>query len=301
MESTNVWASGSLNPKKSLPVTVTDKPARPFYAIQSSLAVVALTSIIKDQYAKYLEKNGKQDLLPVCLMTSEFRDGLEKNVTISVFDPKIYRFIKENAEEILEFKIQEYTLHKSKAPGEGMTYNFFIPFPHFLSLDQCQSHLLGCLKNMILYGLLTQKDYKIIYPHSNRSDNTHGGCCYVQFEDNVDKEVIMLTRIFINGTKWNQDSPVQCKWCKPRESKPNSSSDLSGSEKEYNKDPVKESVKKDEKNPEKHEKKEKQEKKSESPDDAGFIPVSKKKAAHAKADPLDQIKFPLTSNQNTKQ
>lgn len=186
---------------------------RPFYIIFSSRTLENLGTLIEDYYSKIDAK----DLKDFCLLVPDKFKNQPTLRTIVVLDERVYELLKEKENEIDEFKIEKLQLKKHFYPNQDKaeTKNFYIPLPMNLPLSACQQHLIERMTSLREYGIWNKKDYNIYIPKMDRIKDTHKGTAYIYFnevpEDRLDD--IVLSRLFINNTKWpGKNQEVHCFW-----------------------------------------------------------------------------------------
>jgi hypothetical protein len=143
--------------------------------------------------------------------------------TFCVIDPQIYELILSKG-FIDDFSIRlfDVTLGRNNYPNpQTSEYNYFIKLPQHLPLSQCQDTIREYMNKLVSYGFFQnnehQSDFMVVFPHSHRENNTHGGCCYITFKPNVNKDYIAMGLIFIHDRIWpGTDYRVMCSWCKIR-------------------------------------------------------------------------------------
>lgn len=200
----------------------------PFYIIKSNKAIEDIYETIMSEYESYdgdvdTKTDGNQEidtknaLNKIALVKSIWAKGKETDLTLCVFDERIYQKLKEKGEVNIElYKVREYN-----APREGETKNLYIQLPAILSLSQCQNYVNKRMRYLIEYGLWESSDFMVTYPNKSRSTNEHGGKAFIVFK-NLHEEIekIALTRMFFSGVQWdNSDFRVNCYWARKPKTK----------------------------------------------------------------------------------
>lgn len=196
--------------------------SRQFYIIFSSRTLESIGNLIQSYYEKVCSDDPDIKLKEFCLMVPDkFRQD-ETMRTIVVIDEKVFSLLKRCESDIDAFKIEKLQLKKHFFPNKDHheTANLYIILPKFLSLTLCQDHLMERMTALRNYGIWNKTDYTIHVPNIDRGSATHNGVAFIYFNKLQETRLddIILTRLFINNTKWpNSNHSVHCYWSKTKE------------------------------------------------------------------------------------
>ena len=194
---------------------------RNFYIVMSSRGIPSIESIIRSAYEKVEESN----LKPFCHISPygnrNYNPITEKRVqnfmTLVVCDSKVYDHLKEDEHNIDEFKINKLIIKSGLHPNvtRSESSNLYIRCPLNLTLSSCQNHLMQRMSFLRTYGLWDKNEYRIIFPKMDRFKDKHNGHAKLFFNCENKIEDIILTKLFIYGTKWpDTNLNVNCSWHK---------------------------------------------------------------------------------------
>lgn len=202
---------------------------RPFYIIFSNRTLSNISELINDYYEKC--KPEYEDLRNFCLIVPDKFNGNITNRTIVVIDERIFDALKNNEHDLDNFNIQKLQYRKHFYPNAEKkdTYNLHVKLPKNLSLNACQTHLMERMTCLRTFQIWNKSDYTIYYPNMNRDQNKHEGSAYIYF-NNIKEEKhndVVLTRIFINNTKWPETAlDVACMWARTKEDREKNSTQV---------------------------------------------------------------------------
>lgn len=214
---------------------MTSDTHRQFYIIFSSRALDSLETVIENYYTKVSNEYPKVTLKQLALLVPDKFKSLQTIRTITVIDERVFDFLKKAENEIDEFKIEKLQMKKHFYPNKERSDlpSLYIKLPKNLSLTVVQDHLIERMSTLRSYGIWNKNDYNIYFPQIDRAGNNHGGKAYIYFNgfEEVRLDDIVLTRIFINNTKWPKTNlEVHCHWRRPREALSRGKSDNNESE-----------------------------------------------------------------------
>ena len=196
--------------------------SRQFYIVFSSRTLESIGNLIESYYEKVIDKDPNVKLKDFCLMVPDkFRQQATMR-TIVVIDEKVFTLLKEDESDIDAFKIEKLQLKKHFYPNteHHETANLYIILPQFLDLTACQDHLIERMTALRNYGVWTKSDYTIHVPKIDRIGSSHNGVAFIYFNKLQESRLddIILTRLFINNTKWPKTNhEVHCYWSKTKE------------------------------------------------------------------------------------
>jgi hypothetical protein len=149
-------------------------------------------------------------------------EGRETNRTLVVADESVY---KAAANEGLtsrsfnrDFTITRYKLTERNAPKEDQTYKLFIPYPKLRGIN-AEKQLDDMLQRLVDVNLLAKNSYRITVPLKSRQTGVVKGSIFVTFDSSVDKELIQLVKLIIDGAHWfsedeDESEEVKCFWAR---------------------------------------------------------------------------------------
>lgn len=194
---------------------------RQFYVIFSSRTEKSLTELITSYYEKVQKENVGLKLKKFSLLVPDKFKGRPTNRTFAVIDENIFESLKEEEEDIDAFKIEKLQMrpHFYPKPDENETADLFIMLPQFITLTDCQQYIMDRMRDIREYKIWNKSDYAIHIPQANRIEDKHAGKALIYFKGLQESRLhdIILTRLFINDTKWpGHNHEVRCFWRRPR-------------------------------------------------------------------------------------
>ena len=191
----------------------------PFFIIFSDRTLSNISELVNEYHKKCAVEN--EHLHDFSLTVPEKFNGNPTNRTIVVMDELVFEALKGEESNIDNFNIHrlQYKKHFYPHSDKNETYNLFVNLPKNLTLSQCQSHLIERMTSLRKLGLWSKDDYKIVFPKMNRTEDKHSGSAYIYFNEiKEDKHHhVILTRIFINNTKWpGTTHDVHCMWVRKK-------------------------------------------------------------------------------------
>lgn len=201
---------------------ITTETNRPFYMVFSSRALESIADLIEEYYEKVQEAHPKLVLKKFCLSVPDKFKNQQTTRTILVIDERVFELLKKSENDIDEFKIEKLQLKKHFYPNKEHfeVPGFYIPLPKNILLSVCQNHIMERMSTLREYGFWNKTDYTIKFPNIDRSGNKHDGKAFVYFNgfEQSRLEDIVLTRLFINNTKWPEtNQEVHCYWRRTQE------------------------------------------------------------------------------------
>lgn len=170
-------------------------------------------------------------------------NGKETNHTIVVIDDSIYEQLCEEGFHVGNLaqnnapteddvpkkrnfskglKISRFSVNENNYPADGFTKNLFIPVPKFITDDTEVIEEIGKkLDHLSQWNIVPDKSWNINVPVKSREKGGINGGCFVSFGPNVDLDHIVLVKILLNDTYWDnredhEDEMFKIFWARDR-------------------------------------------------------------------------------------
>jgi len=196
---------------------------RQFYVVFSSRSMDSIHSLITEHEDYLNEDQEKERSIEKCsLLVPDKFHNQQTMRSICVIDPLVFDELKNSEDNIPDFKIEKLQMKKHFYPNEkfGELPNLYLILPTFLDLTAVQHHLIERMSSLMRLGIWNKNDYSIHLPNIDRVGNRHNGSAHILFKDNTRRDDIMLTKLFINNTKWpGTNHEVRCYWSKTKEAR----------------------------------------------------------------------------------
>ena len=134
----------------------------------------------------------------------DYFKGEQTDRTIVVMDPSLYHKFRDNFAS--GFSMTPYDIRHHWYPQEkiGETFNFFIPLPSTLSTAACREGLRIKMKELVNFGMFkSESDYGIFIPVADREGTEHTNRAYVEFDQDVDCDAVVMARCVLSYSKWS--------------------------------------------------------------------------------------------------
>ena len=194
---------------------------RPFYVVFSSRSMENISTLISDYELEVKESFGPDlELYKFSLLVPDKFHKQQTMRTFVVVDPNVFDSLKSDEKNIPNFRIEKLQMKKHFYPNKDYSElpNLYISLPSFLSLTQCQTHLIERMASLMKLGMWDKSDYTINFPRIDRIGDSHKNVAFILFKDPQRLDDIMLTKLFINNTKWpDTNHEVHCFWSKTKE------------------------------------------------------------------------------------
>lgn len=195
---------------------------RQFYIVFSSRALDSIESLIESYYDKIRDGSSRVELKEFSLLVPDKFKNQQTTRTFVVIDERVFDLLKKSENEIDEFKIEKLQMKKHFYPHEERFElpSLYISLPKNLSLSVVQDHMIERMSTLRSYGIWNKSDYTIYIPKIDRAGNNHSGIAFIYFNgfEEIRLDDIVLSRLFINNTKWpGTNQEVHCFWKRTKE------------------------------------------------------------------------------------
>lgn len=108
-----------------------------------------------------------------------------------------------NVHSSAQLKISRYSLNDKRdvLPSNCRALN--VTIPKNMSVESATEGITQVMNELVRFGVLADETYRIAFPGHRRDIDTHKGRAVVIFDDDVDDEAIVISRVYMHQTFWN--------------------------------------------------------------------------------------------------